>query len=72
MPIRSATRVTTISVNYSKELHCYKIAAEADNGASYVGRCYIDSMRDLLDWLACEIEELESAELEKGGDQNCM
>lgn len=58
-------RVTTISVNYSKALHCYKIAAEADNGANYVGRCYLDSMRDLLDWLAYEIEELESTELEK-------
>lgn len=58
-------RVVTISVNYSKELHCYKIAAEADNGANYVGRCYLDSMRDLLDWLACEIEDLQSTELEK-------
>lgn len=65
-------RVTTISVNYSKELHCYKIAAEADNGASYVGRCYLDSIRDVLDCLAHEIEELDSTELEKGGDQNCM
>lgn len=68
MPNRSTRRVTTISVNYSKELHCYKIAAEADNGASYAGRCYLDSIRDLLDWLALEIEELESTELEEGGD----
>ena len=65
MPIRSVRRVTTISVNYSKELHCYKIAVESDNGASYVGRCYLVSIRDLLDWLASEIEELESTELEK-------
>lgn len=65
-------RITTISVNYSKELHCYKIAAEVDNDASYVGRCYLDDIRDLLDWLACVIEELESTELEKGGDQNCI
>lgn len=72
MPIRPVRRVTTISVNYSKELHCYKIAVEADNGASYVGRCYLDSIRDLLDWLANEIAELESSELEKGGGQNCM
>lgn len=61
-------RVTTISVNYSKELHCYKIAAEADNGANYVGRCYPDSLRDLLYFIAHKIEELENAELEKGGD----
>ena len=66
------TRATTISVNYSKELHCYKIAAEADNGASYVGRCYLDSIRDLLYGITYVIEELESTELEKGGDQNCM
>ena len=72
MPNRSIGRITTISVNYSKELHCYKIAVEADNGANYVGRCYLDSMRDLLDWLAYEIEDLESTELEKGGGQNCM
>ena len=52
-------RVTTISINYSKELHCYKIAVEADNGANYVGRCYLDSWRDLLDYIAHEIEELE-------------
>lgn len=71
MPIRSATRVTTISVNYSKELHCYKIAVEYDNGANYVGRCYLDSLRDLLDYIAYEIEELERTE-PKGGDQNCM
>lgn len=63
------TRVVAISVNYSKALHCYKIAAEADNGANYVGRCYLDSMRDLLDWLAHVIEKLESTEIEKGGDQ---
>lgn len=66
------SRVTTISVNYSKALHCYKIAVEADNGATYVGRCDLDSLRDLLDWLAYEIDALENAELEKGGDQNCM
>lgn len=71
MPIRSVGRITTISVNYSKELHCYKIAAEADNGANYVGRCYLDSLRDLLDYIAYEIEELERIE-PKGGDQNCM
>lgn len=65
-------RITTISVNYSKELHCYKIAVEADNGANYVGRCYFNSMRDLLDWLASKIEHLESTELEKGGERNCM
>lgn len=58
-------RVVNISVNYSKELHCYKIAAEADNGANYVGRCYLDSARDLLDWLADVIEELENTVLEK-------
>ena len=57
------SRATNISVNYSKELHCYKIAVEADNGANYVGRCYLDSMRDLLDWLAYEIEFLERTEL---------
>lgn len=62
-------RITTISVNYSKALHCYKIAAEADNGANYVGRCYLDSLRDLLDLIAREIAELENPELEKGGDQ---
>ena len=72
MPSRSDSRVTTISVNYSKELHCYKIAVESDNGVSYVGRFYLDSIRDLLNWLAFEIEELESTELDKGGDQNCM
>lgn len=71
MPIRSATRVTTISINYSKELHCYKIAAEADNGANYVGRCYLDSLPDLLDYIAYALEELERTET-KGGDQNCM
>lgn len=60
-------RLSTISVNYSKELQCYKIATEADNGASYVGRCYLDSWRDLLDYIACEIEELERTET-KGGD----
>lgn len=64
-------RVTTVSVTYSKELHCYKISAEADNGASYVGRCYLDSLRDLLDYLAHKLEELERTE-PKGGDQNCM
>ena len=62
MSRRSVGRIITVSVNYSKELHCYKIAVEADNGANYVGRCYLDSMRDLLDWLACEIEDLESTE----------
>ena len=64
-------RVTTISVNYSKELHCYKIAVEADNGANYAGRYYLDSLRDLLDYIAYEIEELERT-VPKGGDQNCM
>lgn len=64
-------RVTTISVNYSKALQCYKIAAEADNGAIYVGRCHLDSIRDLLDCIACEIKELERTE-PKGGDQNCI
>ena len=61
-------RITSISVNYSKALHCYKIAAEADNGANYVGRRYFDSWRDLLDWIAYKIAELENTELEKGGD----
>lgn len=65
MPSRSVGRITTISVTYSKELDCYKIAVEADNGANYVGRLYLDSTCDLLNWLTYEIEDLESTELEK-------
>lgn len=72
MPNRSAIRVTTLSVHYLKQLDCYQIAIEADNGASYLGRHYVESLSDLIYIIAEEIKELEQTELVKGGDQNCI
>lgn len=61
-------RVTTLSVNYLKPLDCYQIAIEADNGYTYLGRHYLESLRDLIYIIAEEIKELERTE-PKGGDQ---
>ena len=65
-------RVTTLSVHYCKPLACYKIAIEANDGTTYLGRHYVESLRDLIYIIAEEIKELEKTELDKGGDQNCM
>lgn len=65
-------RVTTLSVHYLKQLDCYQIAIEADNGTTYLGRHSVESLHDLIYIIAVEIKELESPELDKGGDQNCM
>lgn len=72
MPIRSVRRVTTLSVRYCKPLACYEIAIEANDGTAYLGRHYGTSLRDFIIFIARKINEIESAELEKGGDQNCM
>lgn len=68
----SMPRVTTLSVHYDDKLHCYKVAIEANNGNGYLGKIKCDSMSLLSNFLAYEIRILESTELEKGGDQNCM
>nr|DAG58648.1 MAG TPA: hypothetical protein [Caudoviricetes sp.] len=62
-------RVTTLSVHYLKQLGCYQIAIEADNGTTYLDRHYIESLSDLIYIIAEEIKELEQTELEKGGDK---
>ena len=72
MPIRSTRRVTTLSVHYCKQLSCYEVAIEANDGTTYLGRHYGASLRDFINFIARKINEIESAELEKGGDQNCM
>lgn len=72
MPNLSARRVTTLSVRYCKHLACYEIAIEANDGTTYLGRHYGTSLRDFIKFIARKIYELESTELEKGGDQNCM
>ena len=64
-------RVITLSVHYIEQLYCYQIAIEADNGTTYLGRHYEESLRDLICIIAEEIKELERTE-PKGGDQNCM
>jgi hypothetical protein len=69
MPIRSARRVTTLSVHYCKPLACYEIAIEANDGTTYLGRHYGTSLRDFISFIARKINEIESTELEKGGDQ---
>lgn len=68
----TTARVTTLSVNYSADLHCYQVAIEANNGNCYLGKHKVDSMRSLINFIEQEIRILESTELEKGGDQNCM
>ncbi len=72
MPNRSTRRVTTLSVHYCKPLECYEIAIETNNGTTYLDRLYGASLRDFITFIAEKIKELESTELEKGGDQNCM
>ena len=72
MPNRSTRRVTTLSVHYCKPLACYEIAIEANDGTTYLGRHYGTSLRDFINFIARKIYEIESTELEKGGDQNCM
>ncbi len=72
MPSRSTRRVTTLSVRYCKQLSCYEIAIEANDGTSYVDRHYGTSLHDFIDFIERKINEIESTELEKGGDQNCM
>jgi hypothetical protein len=71
MPNRSTRRVTTLSVHYCKPLACYEIAIEANDGTTYLGRHYVESLRDLIYIIAEEIKELERTE-PKGGDKNCM
>lgn len=65
-------RVTTLSVRYCKPLACYEIAIEANDGTTYLDRHYGTSLRDFIIFIARMINEIESTELEKGGDQNCM
>lgn len=65
-------RVTTLSVRYCKPLSCYEIAIEANDGTTYLCRHYGTSLRDFINFIARKINEIESTELEKGGDQNCM
>lgn len=69
MPNRSTRRITTLSVRYCKLLDCYQIAIEADNGTTYLGRHYGTSLRDFIIFIARKVNELESTELEKGGDK---
>ena len=69
MPVCSTRRVTTLSVHYCKPLACYEIAIEANDGTTYLGRRYEASLRDFIIFIAQKINELESTELEKGGDQ---
>lgn len=64
-------RVTTLSCHYLKQLGCYQTAIEADNGTTYLGRHYAESLSDLIYMIAEEIKKLERTE-PKGGDQNCM
>ena len=71
MPDRPTRRVTTLSVHYCEPLECYEIAIEANDGTAYLGRHYGKSLRDFINFIAEEIEELERTE-PKGGDQNCM
>lgn len=71
MPNRSARRVITLSVHYCNPLKCYEVAIEANDGTTYLGRHYVESLRDLIYVIAEEIKELERTE-PKGGDQNCM
>lgn len=72
MPNRSVRRVKALSVHYCKPLACYEISIEANDGTTYLGRHYGTSLRDFIDFIAQKINELESTELAKGGDQNCM
>ena len=64
-------RVTALSAHYIKQLDCFQIAIEADNGNTYLGRHYVESLRDLISIIAEDIKELERTE-PKVGDQNCM
>lgn len=61
-------RVKALSVHYLKQLDCYQISIESDNGATYLGRHYVESLRDLICLIAEEIKVLERSE-SKGGDQ---
>lgn len=65
-------RVNTLSVHYCKPLACYEIAIEANDGTTYLGRHYGTALRDFINFIVHKVNEIESTELEKGGDQNCM
>ena len=69
MYTRDVRRVTTLSVRYCKPLACYEIAIEANDGTTYLGRHYGKSLRDFINFIARKIYEIESTELEKGGEQ---
>lgn len=66
---QSTKRVTTLSVHYCKPLQCYEIAIEANDGTTYLGRHYAKSLRDFSAFIARKINEIESTELDIGGDQ---